>query len=185
MVLYHKDDDESRAQSERLALSLMSNAELPMVIRVKCHLVMGSGNNDYLWHAEEAVRVMKFAMKEFGTAGDAEKALLKRVEEVLAKAKHDHDESAGADDEGEEQDIEGTEVEGGQLGQQSEHSETGASQPTPAKQDVSRVGSEKYPGQSSRQAAAEEAAKPKGKRAARMVTPPTPTLASTRARRES
>jgi hypothetical protein len=48
-----------------LAEQLLLHPELPPIIRARCHIVLGTGNSDYLAHTEEAVRILNEMNDDF------------------------------------------------------------------------------------------------------------------------
>lgn len=87
--LHKEGNEESASKAEGIALELITHAELPLLFRAHAHMVLGSGNGNYLFHAQEAVRVVKKGIDLFGPDQGTSK-LLKDAEEVLRYAKHDH-----------------------------------------------------------------------------------------------
>lgn len=88
MSLHDEDTETSRAESERIARRLIAHAELPLVLRVHAHMILAAGDGEYLWHANEAVRVAKRGIEWFGEQ-EAASELLAKAEAVLSCAIHD------------------------------------------------------------------------------------------------
>ena len=72
--------------SDRLARQLLLHADLPKTIRARCHMVLGTGDGDYLRHAEEGVRLMEEMDTEYY---EFPKARLDQARSVLKKAQQD------------------------------------------------------------------------------------------------
>lgn len=95
MMTHHRTATEAgAAKADEIALDLIKHAELPLLFRVRAHMVPASGNNaEYMWHAREAVRVAEMGISLFGeghgssTGGPA--ALLADARETLRRAERD------------------------------------------------------------------------------------------------
>lgn len=74
MKAHRKDDDESRADAERTARILLSNSDLPLLIRARACMVLGCSDSapDFLEWAKEGVRVAKLGQERSSVAGDVE-----------------------------------------------------------------------------------------------------------------
>lgn len=94
MSLAEKDDDPSKTEARNIASMLIMRANLPLLFRVDAHIVLACGNEDYLYHAREAVRVAEWGRELFGSgktpeAREAVEDLLDRARETLRRAERD------------------------------------------------------------------------------------------------
>lgn len=92
MVAHHdKDDAQSRRQGERIAHSLIKNADLPLIIRCRALCVLGcSDEGDYVHYAEQSVHFTKLGLTATQEDGGDEtdgKQILRGCEKVLAAAR--------------------------------------------------------------------------------------------------
>ncbi|THW90056.1 hypothetical protein D6D15_04844 [Aureobasidium pullulans] len=98
-------DKENGVKSRRIALQLISYSGLPLLYRIRAPMTLACGDNNYLWHAQEAVRLAEKGIKVFGSdtkkdAGisenqakeekEAEQALLECARETLREAEKDY-----------------------------------------------------------------------------------------------
>ncbi|KEQ88005.1 hypothetical protein M438DRAFT_403297 [Aureobasidium pullulans EXF-150] len=98
-------DKENGVKSRRIALQLISYSGLPLLYRIRAHMTLACGDSNYLWHAQEAVRLAEKGIKVFGSdtkkdAGisetqakeekEAEQALLECARETLREAEKDY-----------------------------------------------------------------------------------------------
>jgi hypothetical protein len=90
MSLHDLDTDESRAESESIARRLIVYADLPLIIRVHAHMILASGDRAYVWHAQEAVRVVKHGIEQFGS-NEATASVLAEAERLLRIAIRDQE----------------------------------------------------------------------------------------------
>ena len=89
--LHEEGNPKSAAEAEAIAINLISHADLPLLYRTHAHMVLGCGNQDnFLWHAEEAVRIVKQGIEWFGES-PASSALLSDARDTLDHAKQDYE----------------------------------------------------------------------------------------------
>jgi len=86
MKKHREDTDESAKASEDIAHTLLSNSDLPLLIRAHACMILGAASSDDArdW-AKEAVRIAEIA-QDVDTPGPAEEALLENAQHVLASA---------------------------------------------------------------------------------------------------
>jgi hypothetical protein len=90
-TLHEQGNEKSAAEAEAIAIDLVAHADLPLLYRTHAHMVLGCGNrDDFLWHAQEAVRIVDKGIEWFG-ASTTSSALLSAAQDVLNNAKRDHD----------------------------------------------------------------------------------------------
>ncbi|KAK3722969.1 hypothetical protein LTR37_002115 [Vermiconidia calcicola] len=117
MIKRHREGtDESRAEAEHIAKTLVSHADLPLVFRARACMVLGCAKEPgYVGWAKEAVRIVKLGIEAMGgTPGAAEARLLRQCQQTLDNAEQDYEELANDAEgmEGEEDtEIEGSEEE--------------------------------------------------------------------------
>lgn len=96
-LLGRKDEVNDRTEREMLARILLSVSELPILVRARCHMVLSSGKINQIWHAQQAIRVLRSVLETYGHRGEEDDSLLKLVKKLSAKA-----EQFGGEDEGDE-----------------------------------------------------------------------------------
>jgi hypothetical protein len=90
-TLHEQGNEKSAAEAEAIAIDLVAHADLPLLYRTHAHMVLGCGNrDDFLWHAQEAVRIVNKGIEWFG-ASTTSSALLSAAQDVLNNAQRDHD----------------------------------------------------------------------------------------------
>lgn len=92
MTKAHREgDDDSRADAERTAHSLVQHADLPLLIRCRALCILGCSNEgDYVHYAEESVHFAKLGLEQprpEGESSEEGELILKCCEEGLAAAK--------------------------------------------------------------------------------------------------
>lgn len=109
MAVYANDYPQSTADAERFAAYLLILQDLPFQLCVRCHVILGRFlEGDYLWHAQEAVRLLEAVR----LPSYEERVLLKQARETMADAEqvsvmqNELDEGEIADDEEEEENDE-------------------------------------------------------------------------------
>lgn len=109
MAVYANDTPQSTADDERFAADLLTLHDLPFQLRVRCHVIFGRFfEGDYLWHAQEAVRLLEAVR----LPSYEDRVLLKQARETMVDAEqvsvmqNELDEGEIADDEKEEEDDE-------------------------------------------------------------------------------
>jgi hypothetical protein len=85
---------ESYPEARDLALGLLMRPDFPLAIRVRAHIILACGKNDYFHHAQEAVRLVENGLEMFGPgstprARAAVEGLLRRARESLRRAERD------------------------------------------------------------------------------------------------
>lgn len=90
--LHEEGNAKSAAEAEAIAINLISNADLPLLYRAEAHMILGCGNHDnFLWHAQEAVRIVKKGIEWHGESAFSS-ALLSDAQDVLDHAEQDYEE---------------------------------------------------------------------------------------------
>ncbi|KAH0379491.1 hypothetical protein KCU92_g8139, partial [Aureobasidium melanogenum] len=97
-------DKADGVESRRIADQLISHAELPLLYRIRAHMTLACGNDSYVWHAQEAVRLAEKSIALLGsgtepgeelseeqaqTEQEAEQDLLECARETLRDAEKD------------------------------------------------------------------------------------------------
>ena len=100
MALSEENTLASHTQACEIAEMLLERAELPLAFRVHAHIVLGCGKNDYLHHANEAVRFAEMGQRIYGPgktpeAQAAVKDLMWQARETLRRAERDMEELEG------------------------------------------------------------------------------------------
>ena len=85
---------ESYPEARELALELLERPDLPLAIRVRAHIILARGKEDYVHHAQKAVRLAERGREAFGPGSTPEaraavEGLLKRARETLRRAELD------------------------------------------------------------------------------------------------
>jgi hypothetical protein len=89
--LREEGNEKSAAEAEAIAIELIAHADLPLLYRTQAHMVLGCGNHDnFLWHAEEAVRIVNKGIEWYGQSPTVT-ALLSDAQDVLDRAKQDYE----------------------------------------------------------------------------------------------
>ncbi|KAH0287191.1 hypothetical protein M436DRAFT_85935 [Aureobasidium namibiae CBS 147.97] len=89
--LHEEGYPKSAADAEAIAINLISYADLPLLHRTHAHMVLGCGNQDnFLWHAEEAVRIVKQDIEWYGES-PVPPALLSDAQDTFNHAKQDYE----------------------------------------------------------------------------------------------
>jgi hypothetical protein len=90
-TLHEQGNEKSAAEAEEIAMNLIAHADLPLLYRTHAHMVLGCGNrDDFLWHAQEAVRIVNKGIEWFGESTTSS-ALLSAAEDVLDHANRDYE----------------------------------------------------------------------------------------------
>lgn len=77
------------AEAEDIARQLIMNSNLPLLYRVRAHIILGIGQTNFFYHAREAVRICEMAIARFAeeilTANGipGEQSLLAKARRVL------------------------------------------------------------------------------------------------------
>ncbi|THV82912.1 hypothetical protein D6D29_04282 [Aureobasidium pullulans] len=100
MALSEENTLASHIQACEIAEMFLERAELPLAFRVHAHIVLGCGKNDYLHHANEAVRFAEMGQRIYGPgktpeAQAAVKDLMWQARETLRRAERDMEELEG------------------------------------------------------------------------------------------
>lgn len=72
MTLEREGTAESMDKAREIAHDLITRAELPLVIRVRAHITLSTGDSDYLFHAQEALRLAEKGRELFGPGDTVE-----------------------------------------------------------------------------------------------------------------
>lgn len=127
----------SIAQAESTAKSLLSNADLPLVFRVRASMILGlSIMPGYVEWARQAVHYAQLARSIVKTPGKgaAEAKLLEKAQEVLRWAEQDYEECGGYGAEEDEEEVE--EGEEGGPAEEEVGKEQALNEVQPVEQDV-------------------------------------------------
>jgi hypothetical protein len=94
MKIVKKGTQEAIDEAGGIASELLTHPELPPLIRVRAHIVLSYGQNDYLSHARKAAELVANGSQRFGPGDspaeqDALKALKLETQFVLDQAKAD------------------------------------------------------------------------------------------------
>jgi hypothetical protein len=90
-TLHERGEEKSAKEAEAIAINLIAHADLPLLYRTHAHMVLGCGNrDDFLWHAQEAVRIVKKGIEWYGESTTSV-ALLSDAQDTLDKAERDHE----------------------------------------------------------------------------------------------
>ncbi|TIA27423.1 hypothetical protein D6C83_07777 [Aureobasidium pullulans] len=100
MALSEENTLASHIQACEIAEMFLERAELPLAFHVHAHIVLGCGKNDYLHHANEAVRFAEMGQRIYGPgktpeAQAAVKDLMWQARETLRRAERDMEELEG------------------------------------------------------------------------------------------
>lgn len=80
--------DAGIAEATGIANRLITFAECPLLFRARAHQYLACGDDNYVWHAREAVRIVKLGISKYGS-GEGEQKLLSQVQEQLRRAERD------------------------------------------------------------------------------------------------
>jgi hypothetical protein len=90
-TLHEKGEEETAKEAEAIALDLIAHGDLPLLYRAHAYMVLGCGNrDDFLWHAREAVRIVKQGIDWYGESITSA-ALLSSAQDILDHAEKDHE----------------------------------------------------------------------------------------------
>ncbi|KAK4956713.1 hypothetical protein LTR10_006240 [Elasticomyces elasticus] len=107
MIAHREDNDEKRAEAERIAHLLLSYADLPLVFRARASMILGCGTTrGYVEWAKEAVHFAQLGIDQMGEQpGETELTLLRSCEEVRDKAVADFEELGGYEEDDEVEEV--------------------------------------------------------------------------------
>ena len=86
--LSNKNTKESAAQADQIAHHLLSYAECPLLFRVHAHLTLSCGNDNYVWHAQQALEMVELGGRLHG-ASETYNGLKATALEQLRRARRD------------------------------------------------------------------------------------------------
>lgn len=66
MEIFAKETKEAWIEAGEIATKLLAYPELPMLYRIRSHIVLAHGQYFYLWHARKAVEAVDFSLLRFG-----------------------------------------------------------------------------------------------------------------------
>lgn len=95
MMTYAEINDEIAQEEARdIASRLLMHPNLPPLLRADAHMILACGNVDYLYHAQEAVRIAESCREQLGPgetpeAREEAEYLLDKARETLRYAKCD------------------------------------------------------------------------------------------------
>lgn len=71
MKIVRRGTQEAIDEAGGIASELLTYPELPLLIRVRAHIVLSYGQHDYLWHARKAAELVADGSQRFGPGDSA------------------------------------------------------------------------------------------------------------------
>lgn len=66
MAILEKETEQSCTEAGDIATKLLTQPDLPMLYRVRSHIVLAYGQHHYLWHARKAIELIEVGRARFG-----------------------------------------------------------------------------------------------------------------------